>query len=180
MSAGVISRRYAKALMNLAVNAGQVEEVAAGLDTIADAMADSPRLGVFLQNAKVPQPAKQETVNLILQRAEIPPLVDSFVRFVTYKRRIALLEEIRRVFHRLADERLGRAQAEVTVAAPVSPEQEAALLAKLESMTGKQITLSVRVEPDIIGGVITRIGSTVRDGSLRTQLTNLRQSILEG
>ncbi len=91
-----------------------------------------------------------------------------------------LLDEIREIYHLLADERLGRAQAEVTVAAPLTPEEENALREKLETLSGKQITMTVTVEPDIIGGVITKIGSSVRDGSLRAQLEQIRHTITEG
>lgn len=180
MSAGVISRRYARALMNLAVQGDQVEPVAASLDALADSMVDSPLLGAFLGDAKVPPKAKLEAVEAILKGIQAHPLVETFTRFITSKRRIALLPDIREVFHRLADQRLGRAQAEVTVAAAISGEQEAGLLAGLEGLTGKKITLTVHVNPDILGGAVTRIGSTVRDGSLKTHLSNLRQSILEG
>ncbi len=176
----LIAGRYARALMNLAAAADQVDQVAAGLDDLADTLLDVPQLGAFLADARVPQAAKQETVAAIVEKSEVPELVGRFVRYVTQKRRIALLDEMRAVFHRLADERQGRAQAEAIVAAELSPEQEQAIRAKLEALSGKQITLAVKVDPEIIGGAITRIGSTVRDGSLRFALNQILQTITDG
>ncbi len=177
---GVIALRYGRALMNLAVKADQVEPMAKGLDDMADTLESSPVLAAFVQDSKVPPKQKQDTVREILAKAEMPELVDTFLRFLTAKRRFALLPDIRQVFHRLADERLGRAQAEVTVATGLSAEQEKQMQQQLEALSGKQITLTVKVDPEIMGGAITRIGSVVRDGSLRNQLQQIRQSIKEG
>ena len=176
----VIAHRYAKALMKLAVAADQIEPVTEGLDTVADALADSDRLADFLAEPKISLTAKQQAVTDLLAAAQVPTLVATFVRFVTGKRRILLLGEIRTVFHRLADERMGRAHAEVVVAAPLSADQESRLKEQLERLSGKQITLQVQVEPEILGGAVTRIGSTVWDGSLRGRLDQVRQTIIEG
>ena len=177
---GVIAQRYARALMNLAVKADQVEPVAQGLDDMADTLEASPLLATFVEDTKVPPSKKLDAVRDILTKAEVPELVDTFLRYLTFKRRFALLPDIRQVFHWLADERLGRAQAEVTLATGLTAEQEAQMQQQLEALSGKQITLTVKVDPEIMGGAITRIGSVVRDGSLRHQLQQIRQSIKEG
>ncbi len=176
----VIAQRYARALMNLAVKGDEVEAVTGGLDDLADTLADAPSLGAFMADSKVTRTQKQETIAEVLKQAGVPELVNTFVRYLAAKRRFALLPDIREVFHRLADERLGRAQAEVTVAAPLSAEQEQGLRQKLEVLSGKQITLAVKVDEEIMAGAITRIGSVVRDGSLRNQLNQIRQTIKEG
>ena len=180
MITGVIAQRYAKALMKLAVAADRIEPVTEGLDAITDTLADSEQLADFLADSKIPLTLKEQAVADLLAAAGAPPLVATFVRFVTGKRRILLLPEIRTVFHRLADERMGRAHAEVVVAAPLSADQESRLKEQLERLSGKQITLQVQVEPEILGGAVTRIGSTVWDGSLRGRLDQVRQTIIEG
>jgi F-type H+-transporting ATPase subunit delta len=177
---GVIAQRYARALMNLAVKADAVEDVATGLDEMAETLEESPLLAAFVEDTKVPPSTKQDVVRDLLVKAQVPELVNTFVRYLTAKRRFLLLPEIRDVYHRLADERLGRAQAEVTVAAAMSEAQEKQMQGQLEALSGKQITLTVKVDPEIMGGAITRIGSVVRDGSLRNQLQQIRQSIKEG
>ncbi len=177
---GIIAQRYARALMNLAVQAGQVEAVAEGLDDMADMLDETPLLTAFVEDTKVPPAKKQDVMREILAKAQVPELVDTFLRYLTSKRRFSLLPEIRAVYHRLADERLGRAQAEVTVAAGLTTDQEKQMQGQLEALSGKQITLTVTVDPEIMGGAITKIGSVVRDGSLRYQLQQMRQSIKEG
>ena len=176
----VVSQRYARALMNLAEKAGKVDEVAAELDGLADLLSGSEQLRAFLAEPRVAQSAKEGAVEAIIEQADVSGLVSAFVRFISQKRRLLLLDEIRGDFHRLADERLGRAQAEVTVAAELTSGEEKALREKLESLSGKQITMTVSVDPAIIGGVITKIGSSVRDGSLRSQLEQIRQTITDG
>ncbi|MCZ6629085.1 MAG: ATP synthase F1 subunit delta [SAR324 cluster bacterium] len=177
---GVIAQRYARALMNLAVQGDTVEAVAGEMDDLADAMLEAPQLSALLADTRVSRAQKQEVVAEVLKQSGVSELVNVFVRFLASKRRFALLPDIREIFHRLADERLGRAQAEVTVAAPLSGGQERSLQEKLEALSGKQVTLTITVDPEIMGGVITRIGSIVRDGSLRNQLNQIRQSIKEG
>ena len=177
---GVIAIRYARALMNLAAKADQVEPVAQGMDEVADMLQESPLLAAFVADTKVSPSKKQEAMREILAKAKVPELVDTLLRYLTAKRRFALVPEIRDVFHRLADERLGRAQAEVIVAADMTAGQQKQMQEQLESLSGKQITLTVTVDPDIMGGAITKIGSVVRDGSLRYQLQQIGKSIKEG
>jgi F-type H+-transporting ATPase subunit delta len=176
----VIASRYAKALMTLAAQEQQVEPVAQGLDEVAGLIRDSKELSGFLDNVRVPRAAKAHVMKALLDKAKLPALVNNFVLFIMEKRRLMLLGEIADHFHRLADERLGRAQAEVTVASALAPEQELRLKKQLEALAGKTVTLHVKVDPALLGGAVTRLGSTVWDGSLRHQLNQLRDSILKG
>lgn len=176
----IVSKRYAQALMNLAVRENLVEQAGGGLDAFADAVADSTRLQAFLSEPRVPQAAKEAAVVDLLDKIEVPAVLGNFLRLITQKRRIDQLEDIRSDFHELADERMGRAHADVTVASPLGADQEDRLRNKLESLSGKQINLRMHIDPTVIGGMVARIGSTVWDGSLRNQLNRIHQSILEG
>ncbi len=177
----IVARRYAQALMNLAGKAGQVDETAAALDGIADAWTASAKLQAFLSDPKVALAAKEAVVQKLLAKAGPPPLVQTFVRLVTRKRRIDVLDEMRREFHVLADERSGRATAVVTVATQLTAAQQTALRKRLTAVTGKkEVQLDVRVDPDILGGLVARVGSTVWDSSLRNQLSRIQQSLVKG
>jgi len=180
MSTAVISRRYARALIRLAARTDQLEPVGAALDDLADALTVAPRLAQVLAEPRVSPAEKDALLAELAARTQAPPLVANFVRLVARKRRAALLGEIRDIYHQLADARLGRAVAEVTVAAALTPAQEEKIRANLAARTGQQITLTVAVDPAILGGAVTRIGSQVWDGSLRNQLNGIRQSIMEG
>lgn len=179
MSNTIISRRYARALLNLSARANEVEAVAEGLNDVADAVTTSPALADLLINPKVKQADKMQIVNTVLARIGPPAIVSTFVRYLTGKRRIALLDDIRRVYHELADIRTGRATALVTVAVPLDDGQQDQLRRRIEAMSGKQITLDIQVDPAILGGTVTRIGSTVWDGSLRSKLHQIRDSIIQ-
>lgn len=176
----IIARRYALALMNLAAKEKQVESVATALDEFAATVAGSTKLQAFLSEPKVTLVAKEQVVTDVLAKSSVPALVSTFLRFITRKRRIGLLEEIRAAYHELADERMGRAKAQVTVAAALSAEQEQSLRKQLEALSGKQVLLQVQVDEAILGGMVARIGSTVWDGSLRNQLSRIQQSIMKG
>lgn len=180
MSAGVISRRYALALLNLAERENRVEDTSQGLDDLAAAIESAPNLKLMLVSPDVPQSQKAQVLEELVRRMQAIPLIDKFARFLLHKRRIAILGDIRRVFNRLADERLGRAHAELTIAVPVGRDQEARLLRLCEKLSGKQITLAVHVDPEILGGAIARIGSRVWDGSLRNALHAMRSAISQG
>ena len=180
MSAGVIARRYALALLDLAERDGQLEPVSQGLDELATALDSSPNLHLVLTSPEVPQEQKAQVLAELVRRARAIPLVDKFVRFVLSKHRIGILGDIRRVFNDLADERLGRAHAEVTVALAIGKEQETRLLRLCEKLSGKQITLSLTVDAEILGGAVARIGSRVWDGSLRNALQVMRSAITQG
>lgn len=177
----VVSIRYARALMNLAQRDKQVAEVATGLSEFADMVAESSELSAFLAEPRVPLAGKVAAVTELLDKAKLPALLNAFLRFVTTKRRIALLEEMRRDFHTLADEKLGRGNAQVTVAADLTAEQEKSLRERLQGLSGKQeVRLDITVDPSLLGGVVARIGSTVWDGSLRNQLNRIQQTLSEG
>ena len=176
----IIAKRYAQALMNLAAGENQVQEIAAGLDDLTSSVRESEILQEFLAEPKVPLAVKEASITELLDRMQVPALLNTFVRYITRKRRIGLLDEIRNVFHELADERMGRAHADITVAGPLTAEQESALKVQLEKLSGREINLRVNIDPSILGGIVARIGSTVWDGSLRNQLNQLHQSIIEG
>ena len=192
MSTQVISQRYARALMGLAAGKGaagkgaagkgtdkQVEEIGAALDEVSVALA-AEELAPFLASSQATPAMRDEVLKTVLARMKAPAPLPAFVRLLNQKRRLDLLPEIARLFHQLADERLGRAQAEVTVAEPLPAAQKERLRKQLEQATGKSVTLNVQVDGQILGGAVTRIGSTVWDGSVRHHLHQIREQLLRG
>lgn len=183
MSTQVISQRYARALMNLVARGrNKDKEVEAAGESLAEVVAavTTGELAALLANERVTLPVKDRALSAVLQKMETPEPLVAFVRLVNRKRRIVLLPEIAEIYRRLADERLGRAQAEVTVAEKPSAALQERLRKQLEKATGKSITLNVKVDPDILGGAITRVGSVVWDGSVRHHLNQVREQLLRG
>ena len=179
MSTQVISRRYARALMNLSGKDKDVDALAEALDEV-NAVLRSAQLSAVLASDSVDADAKSEVLKATLAKMGGPKVLSPFVRLLHKKRRLALLPEIAALFHRLADQRLGRAMADVTVAEPMPNALQEKLRKQIEKATGKSITLNVHVDPDILGGVVARVGSVVWNGSIRHHLDQVHEQLLKG
>jgi len=178
LSQGVIARRYAKALINLAEK--DLENTGKSLTALADAYSKSTELSEVLSDTKVSSQIKQDVLKNILKKIKVTDFVDTFSRYLLAKRRIVLLPNIERAFNLLLQEKLGRIEAGITVAQEI-PEVTINKLEKAISMySGKEVTVNITIDPAIIGGIVTRIGSVVIDGSIHTQLNQIRQSIIRG
>ena len=178
MSQGVIARRYAKALINLAEK--DLEITGNSLAAIADVYSNSTELSEVLSDTKVSSQIKQDVLKNILKKIKVSKLVDTFIRYLLAKRRIVLLPNIERAFNLLLQEKLGRIEAGITVAQEI-PEVTVGKLEKaISRYSGKEVTVKITIDPAIIGGIVTRIGSVVIDGSIHTQLNQIRQSIIRG
>ena len=178
MSQGVIARRYAKALINLAEK--DLEITGNSLAAIADVYSNSTELSEVLSDTKVSSQIKQNVLKKILKKIKVSKLVDTFTRYLLTKRRIVLLPNIERAFNLLLQEKVGRIEAGITVAQEI-PEVTINKLEKaISRYSGKEVSVNITIDPAIIGGIVTRIGSVVIDGSIHTQLNQIRQSIIRG
>ncbi len=178
MSQGVIARRYAKALINLAEK--DLENTGKSLTALADVFSNSAELSEVLSDTKVSSQIKQNVLKEILKKIKVSKLVDTFIRYLLAKRRIVLLPNIERAFNLFLQEKLGRIEAGITVAQEI-PEVTVGKLEKaISRYSGKEVSVNITIDPAIIGGIVTRIGSVVIDGSIHTQLNQIRQSIIRG
>ena len=116
----------------------------------------------------------------VCDRIGVRPEVKNFLVFLIDQRRLVDFEAIRAEYARLADEAAGRMQARVVAASDLPEGQRERLKNALARRTGREIELVVEVDPDLIGGVIANVGGVVFDGSLRTQLSQLRDSLTKG
>ena len=178
MSQGVIARRYAKALINLAEK--DLENTGKSLTALADAYSNSTELSEVLSDTKVSSQIKQDVLKNILKKIKVSNLVDTFSRYLLAKRRIVLLPNIERAFNLLLQEKLGRIEAGITVAQEIPKVTVGKLEEAISRYSGKEVTVNITIDPAIIGGIVTRIGSVVIDGSIHTQLNQIRQSIIRG
>ena len=178
MSHGVIARRYAKALINLAEK--DLENTGKNLTALADVFSNSAELSEVLSDTKVSSQIKQNVLKEILKKIKVSKLVDTFIRYLLAKRRIVLLPNIERAFNLFLQEKLGRIEAGITVAQEISEVTVGKLEKAISRYSGKEVTVNITIDPAIIGGIVTRIGSVVIDGSIHTQLNQIRQSIIRG
>jgi F-type H+-transporting ATPase subunit delta len=178
---GSLARRYARALLGLAENATQRDKFAKDLNALAAIAKSQDSSGMpvltVLQSRRYGVEDRKKLLNAFGRRVMADPMVLKFLAHAIDKDRIAGLPEIARAFTKLADEAAGRMQAEVTSATPLGPEAVARLQQALAKATGKTIVMTTKVDPELLGGVVTKLGSYVLDGSLRTALSRMRQEL---
>lgn len=180
MTQGVVARRYAKALIRLAEKQKVSEATGKHLAEISDSIKSSQELQEALESNKVPFVIKQKILGQVLTRIESPVLVRTFSLYLLTKRRFELLSAIAIAFEQLLQEQLGQIEAKVSVTHELSEASIKKMEKTLSLVTGKQVQVETSIDPSLIGGIVTRIGSTVFDGSIRNQLNQIRQSISQG
>ena len=177
MAHGAAARRYAKALFELSKEAGQVAEVAGELTSIGDLLDGNPELHGVLFRPLHPVAQRRAVLDGVTDRIGASPTVRSFFSLLIDQRRLVDFPAIHEEFERLASEDAGLRRAEVVSAGPLRDDQLERLRRALSTRTGGEVEVSVRVDPNLLGGVIAKIGDLVFDGSLRTQLRQLRANL---
>ena len=172
-----MARRYAAALADVVIAQGEAREVQEELNTWAQMMeANSSLLEVF-RNPTIPYEQKRKVLNTLIARTGVRPTTANFLQVLLQNHRLAELNEINKKFAQVFDERSGVVSAQVTTARTLPESTQETLRAQLGIMTGRKVRLDFAVDEDLIGGVMTRIGSTVYDGSVRTQLQQIKQKM---
>ncbi len=172
-----IARNYAEALLALARKAGDLQAWGRMIDDVANAMERDDRLRNFLE---APQIAAEQK-NAVLAKAfedRAPRLFLRYLQRLVKNRRQMLIPEIANEYRDLVDEVEGRVHAQVTLAKPIDDEQRAAIARQLTQKLGRTVVPQVRVNPNILGGIIVRVGDRVMDGSVRRRLSLLRGRML--
>jgi len=172
-----MARRYAAALADVVIAQGEAREVQEELNTWAQMMeANSSLLEVF-RNPTIPYEQKRKVLNTLIARTGVRPTTANFLQVLLQNHRLAELNEINKKFAQVFDERSGVVSAQVTTARTLPESTRETLRAQLGIMTGRKVRLDFAVDEELIGGVMTRIGSTVYDGSVRTQLQQIKQKM---
>lgn len=176
----VAANRYAKALADLALDPKMEfapEAMAGQLESVEQALAESPDLRNVLLSPAVTPVQKRAVVSRLAGPLGLHPLIKNLLYVLIDHRRTPLLSEIREAVREQVDERLGIVRAGVSAAQPLSGEQRTALEAKLRTMTGRDVRCEYRSDASLLGGVSVRIGSSRYDGSARGQLDALRRRL---
>jgi len=177
MIPGSIARRYAKALFSLAVEKGRIEAWSDSLLALGRAVDGSPELRDVLQNPAYTREDRAAVVARIAQGLALEADPAALVNLLSDRDRLPGIGAIAAAFRELADVALGRLRARVTSAVPLDDAAVHAIAEKLSASTQKQVLVERAVDPAILGGVIAQVGSVVYDGSLRTQLEDLRNTL---
>lgn len=177
MIVGSIARRYAKALFSLADEQGQVEQWSGGLEALGRALASSPELRDTLASPLFEKDQRRAVVAELAKTLALPEAPRDFLLLLADRDRLAYLPAVIQNFRDLADARLGRIRATVTSAVPLTPEEARRIAEKLAQVEKAQVIVETRVDPALLGGVVAQVGSMVYDGSVRSQLEELRRAM---
>ncbi|HJR07596.1 MAG TPA: ATP synthase F1 subunit delta [Pyrinomonadaceae bacterium] len=172
-----MARRYAAALADVVIAQGEAREVQDELNTWARMMEDNSALLEVFRNPTIPYDQKRNVLNTLIKRTRVRPTTANFLQVLLQNHRLSELNEINRKFAAVLDERSGVVSAQVTTARTVPESTKETLTAQLGTLTGKRVRLQFAVDEELIGGIVTRIGSTIYDGSVRTQLQQIKQKM---
>jgi F-type H+-transporting ATPase subunit delta len=178
MSVETIARRYATALADVVTKSGETEKIKTELtqwETMASA--NESLLNAFRSPA-IQQNQKEKVLEALLEKAKPSPTTANFLRVLLRNGRLTELSEINRKFAAVLEERSGGVSTKIVSARPLSDGEKQELKISLEKMTGKRVSPNFEIDNSIIGGVVATIGSTVYDGSVKTQLRTLKEQMI--
>ncbi len=178
MIAGSLARRYARALFDVGTSKGNYEQLGAEMDSFAKTYAGSRELAEALTNPIFSRAKRRAVLDAVLERTGASQVTRNFALLLFDRERIAYVPSIARELRNLVDDRAGRVRAWVTSASPLSTDQTKQIQGALEGISHKQVILSTKEDPELLGGVVAKIGDVVYDGSVRTQLDLLRERFL--
>lgn len=178
MIGGKIARRYARALLGLALDEGIEKRAGEDLARVKELFEREPALRQVLENPAIRVSERDALLTAVLEVAGVHATVTRFFRFLLENNRIAHVAGIAAEYRRQADDHMGRISAEVITATPLDGASRDRIAAALKTYTGKDVAIEGRVDPEILAGVVTRIGHVVIDGSLRAQLERLRKELV--
>jgi F-type H+-transporting ATPase subunit delta len=173
-----LSRRYAKALLEIAQKTNSVEATASSLIEMDQAFRNNPELREVLRNPGFLPSQRKAILENVLKASGAPEHLVLFLGFMFDRERINILSELTIVFRRLADEQTGTVRGEIISAAPLPDHQKDLLQSALNRATGNDVKFTVQQDPSLLGGAVARVGDMVFDGSVRTQLRQMRSTLL--
>jgi len=182
LTGNIAARRYARALFALGKKTGlpELESYAESLGALRSALAESPDLVRVFKNPIVTQAEKKKVIEKIASKLKIKGTILNFLRLLADKERLRELEGIDDIFNQLLDTEKGVVRGEILTAVQLNDEKQAAVVKQLEKKAKRTLVLEFGVSPEILGGVVLKVGDQVMDASLRAQLSILKDTIKRG
>lgn len=175
-----IARRYARALLLIGKEDGNAETYREELEGVAKLISGSDELEKAISNPLYDAAGRKKVLEALIAKIDVSVVMRSFLLLLFDKGRIGFVAGISDFYQKLADELKGVARASLVSATELSSEAVEKIRATLSQKTGKDIILDVEQDPGLIGGIVTRMGDLVLDGSIKTQLLNMRESLKRG
>jgi len=172
-----LAGRYASALLDLARDERQIDAVSRSLDALASALVDSKDFGELVQSPLVSREEAGKALAALATELALDPITSNFLGVLAKNGRKGELRSIIRAFRRLAAEHRGETTAEIVTAYPLKDDQVAALKSQLRTRAGRDVNLDTSVDPNILGGIVVKLGSQMIDSSIRTKLNRLASAM---
>jgi len=176
----MIARRYSVALADVVLDSGETDTVKSELALLGEMFETNSELRTVFANPAITQANKIRVLDDLIARAKPSKTTANFLKVLLQNNRVADIGEINSRFAAVLEERSGSVSAEITSARELPDAERAAFEENLQKITGKRVTVNYVIDQTLIGGVTTRIGSTVYDGSVKNKLENLREQLMNG
>jgi F-type H+-transporting ATPase subunit delta len=173
---GAAARRYAQAVFDLAKEAGTLDRWLADLKTLNSLFGSEQAVGM-LEDPKLTPEAQNKIVDDLISKVQIEPLVGNFVKLLVQRGRLASLPRIVEIFGEMYNREKGIVIADVTTAVPLDEAHRKEVADRLAKITGKTVEIRMHTDPNILGGIITRIGDELLDSSVASQLAQLAERL---
>lgn len=177
MKASPIGRRYGRALLELAAEKNVIPKIRKDLEGLVETWNGSEELQSIFENPAISAEARRNIVDAIAKRMMLSTETINTLKLLADRRRFRFLPEIAEAYIELAEAREGRVVAEVTSAAPLAGAFKMQLQKELEAAIGKKVVVVEKQDPELIGGVVTRVGDKVFDGSVRHRLRQIEEQL---
>jgi F-type H+-transporting ATPase subunit delta len=179
VSVGILGKRYARALLQLASEANAVERIQRDLRDFANSWAANRELRTVFENPSIAQASRAAILKELAQSAGMHEHTRNLLLVLSDRQRLSHVAEVADAFDQMAEALSGKVRAEVTSATELPAAYYAELEHVLQAATGKDVVLVHNVDPSLVGGVVTKVGDRVFDGSIKSRLTELRDELLK-
>ena len=173
-----ISRRYARALLDVSEASSRSDVVAQQLTAFAQVFDQNRELANLVNNPAYSRAQRARVVEALMEQSgSLDPMLVNTLRLLTDRNRLGYLVDIARLYRDLADAKAGRVRGQVTSAVPLAPDVLERLSQNLRGLTNRDVVLEARVDREVLGGAAAQVGGTLYDGTLRTQLEDMRRQL---
>lgn len=174
-----VAGRYATALFDLAGEANAIDSVSADLDAFSAMLAESEDLRRLVASPAFSAEEQTGAIKAVLAKAGLTGIAANFIGLVASKRRLFALPGMIAAYKALVAAAKGIVSAQVTLAEPASPQRVEEIRAALATVAGKDVDVSIKIDPALIGGLVVKMGSRMVDASLKTKLNSIRLAMKE-
>jgi len=173
----ILAKRYAKAIFAVGQEEGKSESFRETLNVLGSFLEEHPEAMDALTNLLYPMELKEKVMAQLISELQADQLMANFLNLVVQKKRADIIPEIATEFQLLFDADQNISRGTVISASEISGELQTKVQSTLENITGNKVILTSEIDPSIIGGIIAKVGDLVMDGSIKTQLAGLNESI---